>query len=303
MTTAMTTSAQGGLTAAAAVQSLHPPVAVPAARQARILLAEDNVVNQAVAVAMLTKLGYHADLVSNGVEALAALRQTDYDLVLMDCGMPEMDGYDATRRIRDGRAGIRNPLIPIVAITADAMSGDRDKCLAAGMSDYAAKPVEVQKLGDMLKKWLQPVAIDLPHTALSSQADEIRPPASASAAELEAVFNPKEMLARLMGDQELRQGHCRIPGDAPRQLRTLKAMLEEGDAEGALRQAHTLKGAAATLSAETLRALCSEAQEAAAINDLERGSIPLPRMHEQFERLQAVLQRAEWRHQASGGAG
>ncbi len=80
-------------------------------------------------------------------------------------------------------------------------------------------------------------------------------------------------------------------------------MLEEGDAEGALRQAHTLKGAAATLSAETLRALCSEAQEAAAINDLERASILLPRMHEQFERLQAVLQRAEWRHQASGGAG
>jgi PAS domain S-box-containing protein len=304
MTTAMTTSAQGGLTAAAAVQSLQTPVAVPAARQARILLAEDNVVNQAVAVAMLTKLGYHADLVSNGVEALAALRQTDYDLVLMDCGMPEMDGYEATRRIRDGRAGIRNPLIPIVAITADAMSGDRDKCLAAGMSDYTAKPVEVQKLGDMLKKWLQPVAIDLPHTALSSQADEIRPPASASAAELEAVFNPKEMLARLMGDQELAgKVIAAFLEDAPRQLRTLKATLEEGDAEGARRQAHTLKGAAATLSAETLRALCSEAQEAAAINDLERASILLPRMHEQFERLQAVLQRAEWRHQASGGAG
>lgn len=83
-----------------------------------------------------------------------ALRQTDYDVVLMDCEMPEMDGYEATRRIRESSAGTRNPDIPIIALTADAMSGDRDKCLAAGMNDYLSKPVEPRQLGDVLEKWL-----------------------------------------------------------------------------------------------------------------------------------------------------
>jgi PAS domain S-box-containing protein len=289
-------NAQGSL--AAAKRGIPLPATGRAARQARILLAEDNAVNQAVAEAMLTKLGYHADVVSNGVEALRALREADYDLVLMDCGMPEMDGYEATRRIRDRRAGTRNPQIPIVALTADAMSGDRDKCMAAGMSDYVAKPVEVRKLGDMLEKWLGPVASEL-----RSEAGEIRPPVGPSPAELEAVFNPKELLARLMGDQDLASKViAAFLDDAPKQMRTLKKMLEEGDAEGARRQAHTLKGAAATLSAEALRAACSEAQEAATANDLERASILLLRMQEQFERLRTTLQQSGWRHQASGGA-
>ncbi len=278
------TSASGSLAAAAAVRALQPPAAVPASRQARILLAEDNPVNQAVALAMLTKLGYHADLVSSGVEALEALRQADYDLVLMDCGLPEMDGYEATRRIRDGGAGTRNPLIPIIAITADAMSGDRDKCLAAGMSDYVAKPVEVRELGDILGKWLQ-----------SSSASPVNAPTDRIPAELEPVFSPREFLARLMGDQDLASKVvAAFLEDAPRQLRALQGMIEKGDAEGAQRQAHTLKGAAATLSAEALRALCAEAQKAAAANDLERASILLPRMQEQFERLKTTLQQSGW---------
>jgi PAS domain S-box-containing protein len=278
------TSAGGSLAAAAAAPALQPPAAVPASRQARILLAEDNPVNQAVAMAMLTKLGYRADLVSNGVEALQALRQADYDLVLMDCGLPEMDGYEATRRIRDGGAGTRNPLIPIIAITADAMSGDRDKCLGAGMSDYVAKPVEVRKLGDMLEKWLE-----------ATSASPVNAPPDRIPAELEPVFNPKEFLARLMGDQDLASKVvAAFLEDAPRQLRALQGMIEKGDAEGAQRQAHTLKGAAATLSAEALRALCYEAQEAAATKDLNRASVLLPRMQEQFERLKTTLQQSGW---------
>ena len=88
------------------------------------------------------------------MEALQALATADYDVVLMDCEMPEMDGYEATRRIRERPAGTRNPRIPIIAITADAMTGDRDKCLQAGMNDYLAKPVEPQQLADILEKWL-----------------------------------------------------------------------------------------------------------------------------------------------------
>jgi PAS domain S-box-containing protein len=122
----------------------------------RILVVEDNVTNQAVAVAILHKLGYSADLVPDGQEALRALRQFDYDAVLMDCEMPEMDGYETTRRIRAHATGTRNPQIPIIALTADAISGDREKCLQVGMNDYLAKPVEPRQLAAVLEKWLLP---------------------------------------------------------------------------------------------------------------------------------------------------
>ncbi len=124
--------------------------------QARILLAEDNAINQKVAIAILRKAGYKADVVANGIEALRALAETDYDLVLMDCEMPEMDGFEATRRIRDGRAPTRNPGITVIAVTAGAMAGDRDRCLQAGMSDYMTKPIGSLQLREILKKWLSP---------------------------------------------------------------------------------------------------------------------------------------------------
>jgi len=112
-----------------------------------------------VAVAILGKLGYEADVVANGKEAISALQRVDYDAVLMDCEMPELDGYEATRRIRERRTGTRNPDLPIIAITAGAMGGDRDKCLQAGMNDYLAKPVEPRQLADILEKWLIPPAL------------------------------------------------------------------------------------------------------------------------------------------------
>jgi CheY-like chemotaxis protein len=123
-------------------------------RRARILVAEDNIVNQKVALSILKKLGHHADAVANGKEALAALRSITYDLVLMDCQMPEMDGYEAAASIRDPRSGARNPQIPIIALTASAMKGDRDKCLQMGMNDYIAKPVKSTTVAAALEKWL-----------------------------------------------------------------------------------------------------------------------------------------------------
>ena len=260
--------------------------------QARILLAEDNPVNQTVAMAMLTKLGYRADLVSNGVEALRSLGQTDYDLVLMDCGMPEMDGYEATRRIRDRRAPTRNPLIPIVAFTADAMSGDRDKCLAAGMNDYLPKPVEMPTLSAVLRKWLDPVAAGEPGPA----------PAVPASSEAQSIFNPKELAARLMNDELLaRKVVAAFLEDAPRQLLALEQFVLAGDAVGARRQSHTLKGAAATLSAESFRAICLEAQQAAEKNDLQLLSSLMPRLHQEFEFLKAALQQSGWAGSAQGG--
>jgi len=121
---------------------------------ARILLAEDNPVNQAVALGVLKKLGYQADVAKNGLEALAALSRTPYHLVLMDCQMPEMDGFEAASAIRNATADVLDPGIPIIAMTANAMQGDRELCLKAGMSDYLSKPVRQDLLKQMLEKWL-----------------------------------------------------------------------------------------------------------------------------------------------------
>ena len=118
-----------------------------------MLLAEDNPINQKVALAMVEKLGYHADAVANGLEALDALGSRPYDLVLMDIQMPEMDGLEATAQVRDPKSAVRGHDVPIVALTAAAMKGDREKCLAAGMNDYLTKPLRPEELGRMIERW------------------------------------------------------------------------------------------------------------------------------------------------------
>jgi len=131
-----------------------PSISESAKRKIRILVAEDNPVNQKVAQAMLKKMGLRADVVANGQEAVNALQIIPYDLVLMDCQMPEMDGFEATRTIRQRGSKALNPEIPIIAMTAFTMRGDRDKCIKAGMSDFIAKPVQQKGLTELLARWL-----------------------------------------------------------------------------------------------------------------------------------------------------
>jgi CheY-like chemotaxis protein len=121
--------------------------------RARVLVAEDNIVNQRVAARLLEKLGCRVHLAANGAEVIEMLELLDYDLVFMDCQMPIKDGYQATREIREHEQGGRR--VPVVAMTANAMVGDREQCLAAGMDDYLAKPVRVEELRRVLDRWLE----------------------------------------------------------------------------------------------------------------------------------------------------
>jgi CheY-like chemotaxis protein len=149
------------LAGAAAAEPAPPIVTRHAIRElrqgaVRILLAEDNITNQQVAVGLLKRLGLRADAVANGAEAITALEALAYDLVLMDVQMPEMDGLEATRQIRNPSSAVRNHEVPIIAMTANAMQSDREECLEAGMNDYVSKPVSPQALAEALDRWLPP---------------------------------------------------------------------------------------------------------------------------------------------------
>ncbi len=123
--------------------------------QKRVLLVEDNAINQQVASGIIKRCGLQVDIASNGLQALETLGKNSYDLVFMDIQMPEMDGFETTRRIRSSEDGTLPRAIPIVAMTAHAMQGDREKCLSAGMNDYISKPINKKELVDILEKWLQ----------------------------------------------------------------------------------------------------------------------------------------------------
>jgi len=131
------------------------PATVAGPSGARVLVVEDNIVNQRVAVRMFQKLGCHTDVAANGVEAVSMVRSFPYDLVVMDCQMPEMDGYEATGLIRQMEEG-GDSRIPIIAMTANAMTGDREKCLEAGMDDYVSKPIRLDDLRRLLDRWAPP---------------------------------------------------------------------------------------------------------------------------------------------------
>jgi len=278
-----TRPAPASASAEAAPARLRKPAAVPAGgeHQARILVADDNATNQAVLLAQLRKLGYRADAAANGAEALEALRRGAYGLVLMDCEMPVMDGYEATRRVR--ASGDRR--LPIIAVTASVMPSDRARCMSEGMNDFLAKPVDMRCLAEMLAKWL-PAAPppDAAHTTGPAPSE----PAT-------AIFDPEAFLQRLGGDRQL--AALIVKGfleGFPEQWNTLRTRLAEADGPGVRLQAHALKGSAATVSALGLRAVAEEMERAAGVGELSRCGELLPRVAGEFERYRSSLEQAGW---------
>ena len=216
----------------------------------RILVAEDNAVNQRVIAAQLGRLGCQADTVATGREALAALDLAHYDLVLMDCQMPEMDGYQATIEIRRREGASRRT--PILAVTAHALKGDRERCLAAGMDDYIAKPLTLEKLEAAVHHWL-----GWPGDGGAARGRR-KPPPSDAPVDLEALE------AACLGDDALRREVVElfVTGTSD-SLRRIREALAEGALDGVRRQAHALKGSSLTVGAGSLAAVALELERAA----------------------------------------
>ncbi|HZE89423.1 MAG TPA: response regulator, partial [Verrucomicrobiae bacterium] len=220
--------------------------------RSRILVVEDNQVNQLVAVRMLQKLAFTADVVSNGLEAVEAVSRIPYDLVLMDCQMPEMDGYIATMTIREAEKAT-GAHTPILAMTANALDGDREKCLAAGMDDYISKPVTKASLQEALARWLLPPSTA---TAPPEPARAVGPDAPGPV-DLDVFVRPAQA-----GGEEGLTFLATVVGafleDAPRHLQAIRRAIESLDAPSLRSSAHQLKGASGTVGARRMPALCAD---------------------------------------------
>jgi PAS domain S-box-containing protein len=252
----------------------------------RVLLAEDNATNKLVALGILKKLGLKADAVENGKEVLNALESIPYNLVLMDVQMPEMDGLEATIRIRDTRSAVLDHNIPIVAMTANAMQGDRGRCLDAGMNDYVSKPVNPQILAEVLSRWLP--GEESEEKIRDGQSSKSK--TSMPVEEQRPVFDKIHFLQRLMNDEEL--ARIVIAGfleDIPLQIQELKDSLARGDAVIAERQAHTIKGAAANIGAAVVRTTAAEMEKSAKDGNLRAVQTQMSELELQFAALVEVL--------------
>ena len=233
---------------------------------ARVLVVEDNVFNQRVAAEMLRKLGCRVDVAANGREAVDMIQTFPYDLVFMDCQMPEMDGYEATAEIRLLEPQIKH--VPIIAMTANAMQGDRERCLDAGMDDYVSKPVRMDYLTGVLNKYLE------------------RPGQLEDSGAINAkVFNS---LWEILGDEapELTRAYI---NETAGLLSVMKQALDRSDWADVEKSAHTLKGSSATIGAGELAEICQQLQASVQAQNLGRASERLMELENRFALVKGKL--------------
>ncbi|CUQ67220.1 response regulator [Candidatus Nitrospira inopinata] len=268
--------------------------AAHASRRPSLLIVEDNEINQKLAARMAEKLGYRASIASNGREAIEALAKADYDAILMDCQMPVLDGFETTRMIREREAALaagetrkaiegQSPRhIPIIAVTANAMKGDREQCLAAGMDDYLAKPIQLETLRSVLERWV-PVPI-LPSGRIGRRA-------IASHSDVD-TFDLAALEANLGGDHHLIRQLVVLFVDQHRaRLAEIKTGLETGDATTIERAAHTLKGAAGNLRAGKVASAAGRIEELVRQGRLNDATAAYPRLESEVLRLVRILDR------------
>jgi CheY-like chemotaxis protein/HPt (histidine-containing phosphotransfer) domain-containing protein len=262
--------------------TVAPLTAVAPARAAghrsrRVLLAEDNVVNQAVVAAIMRTHGHSIVTVDNGAQAVAAVLQSAFDVVLMDVQMPEMDGFEATAAIRHSEAG-SDRHIPIIALTAHAMKGDRDKCLASGMDAYLSKPVHPRELLAAIDELVAdgdsaPVVVE-----------------SVEPTEHERALDGVGVMDRIEGDVELlRELVALFNAEAVRTCAQLHTALDAGDARRVERLAHALKGSASNLGGVTVARIAQTLEAMGRDNLLTGGTARLAQLDREIERLNREL--------------
>jgi two-component system sensor histidine kinase/response regulator len=246
-------------------------------RQWHILLAEDNPVNQKLAVRLLEKQGHTVVAVGNGQAALTAVAQQRFDLVLMDVQMPEMDGLEATAAIREHEHQSGRH-IPIIAMTAHAMQGDRERCLAAGMDDYITKPMQATELYAAIERLLQDAA--------TPDTPTVEPPIDLASA-LSNVDEDTALLAEIV-EVFLR--------DSPKQVAVLREAIDSRNAQRTERTAHGLKGALASLGAQAAHALAYELETLGRQTELDGAVAVLQQLEHELERITAFVTEPGWQH-------
>ena len=277
-----------------------------------ILLAEDDATNQKVALHILKKFGYRADAAGNGQEVLQALEKIPYDIVLMDIQMPVMDGYTATRRIRELelkaqrvkinpndsedlsdfeiQLSARSGRIPIIAMTAHAMKGDREKCIAAGMDDYTTKPINPEELLGKIEKWTR-VEQNVPSQKAKIEKERLLPETSEETQPLDF----EKALERAMGDKDfLKMLLGGFIQELPDQIESLKVAVAGTDAVALTEQAHKLKGAAANLNAYGVSSAAKSLEEIGRSQNMDEANQILEILLHESKRLTEYIERAEW---------
>ena len=252
-----------------------------------VLLVEDTVANQKAATWMLEKFGCRVDIAVNGLEALRLINETSYTIVLMDVHMPEMDGIEASREIR--RMEGDGPRIPIIAMTASAMSGDRERCLEAGMDDYISKPVARDKLIEALQKWGK--------TKKTETGEKVVIQAPLYNDE-EAVFNYKEALSRYDGDTEILKSIINVYlEDTEERLKNMAPALKEKDSRTITHIAHSIKGGAAYIGADVMRNTAGEIEEASKKGGLENIEPLMNKIKQDFNTFSQTIKNYNWSKQ------
>ncbi|QPD04853.1 MAG: putative Hybrid histidine kinase [Candidatus Nitrospira kreftii] len=270
-------------------------------RHRRVLVVEDNLVNQKLAVRMVEKLGYQPDVVDNGQEALTALKKSDYAAILMDCQMPIMDGFETTKNIRQREAlaasggpqaeagpqlGIESsslPHMPIIAVTANAMQGDRERCLAAGMDDYLSKPIKLDELRAALARWIT----SPPTNAMPEQQQ----PVYTTTASTRGIFDPARMYQNIGSDNDLfAQLICLFLDRHQTMLAEIRTALADADSSAVERTAHTFKGTAGNLCASEVGLTASRLEAVGRLNALHDAPPVYAQLELEVARLIRVLE-------------
>jgi len=260
-------------------------------QKVRILLVEDNIVNQKLAKIMLTKVGYQVDVANDGKEAVEKYTTSPehFDLILMDVQMPEMDGMEATAEIRkletrnlklknhNSTTELLNH-VPIIAMTAHALKGDRERCIEAGMDDYVSKPIQPDKLLEAIKRHISASTPGKPKATDSTASDE------------KDVFDRAELLERVGGDEEL----CvelldTFVQDIPARLEELKQALADNDSTLLRQQAHAIKGASANIGAHALREVSFEVEKAGKDRKMDRALPLVGKLERELEKFRSMV--------------